>query len=191
MLFIFKHTFNIRTALVLLLFLSFCRNPETIQLKDFEGKDFSLKATGEYKGTAFIFFAPQCPLSENYTLVLNNLQADYTKNDIHFYAVIPGVLYSHEEIKAFIDSFRIQTPVLLDPEKKLTRHFRAGITPEVFLINHKQELLYSGAIDNWAIGLTQLRSEATKQYLRDAIESYLNNRTILIKNTEAIGCIIE
>lgn len=162
-----------------------------ISLYQLDGKTFHLDSIPNSYATIFAFLAPGCPLSENYTLTLNNLQSLYKKNNVNLYGIIPGRLHTREEIMAFVDTFKIQFPLLLDSNYALTKYVNATITPEVFLLSPKGEIIYSGAIDNWAIELTQLRTEITNHYLRDAIDAFLKKEPVKIKHKEAIGCIIE
>jgi len=53
------------------------------------------------------------------------------------------------------------------------------------------KLLYKGKIDNWVVSPGKKRARATEFYLKDAITHYLNNDSIIIKSTPAIGCFIE
>ena len=46
-------------------------------------------------------------------------------------------------------------------------------------------------MDNWLGELGRRRQVITEFYLKDAIESYLNEEEIKIKKTKAIGCFIE
>jgi hypothetical protein len=42
------------------------------------------------KAAIFVFLAPDCPLSQNYTLTLNNLAKDFEPKGIGFYGVFSG-----------------------------------------------------------------------------------------------------
>jgi hypothetical protein len=161
-----------------------------ITLQSLEGEVIAVDSAQQHRLTAYIFLAPACPLSETYTQTINTLREQYGK-DVFFAGVIPGNLYNTEEIIAFRDSFQVAFPIFPDPEKKLTHYLDAHITPEVFLLDSKGTLIYSGAIDNRAIELTRLRLSVTEPYLQDAIKLALNNQEIIIRKTQAVGCTIE
>ena len=52
---------------------------------------------------------------------------------VQFFAVIPGALFSSEEINDFLQRYQLDVPVLLDPDKYLCDVLGATITPEAFL----------------------------------------------------------
>jgi hypothetical protein len=152
---------------------------------------FSGKSITEHAATVFVFLSPECPLSENYSFVLRSLSEKYTSQDILFYAVIPGKLYTELETGVFRMKYLDSITTLIDAGKKLTDALHAFITPEVFLLNKKMEIIYSGSIDNWAVDLGTKRQNITEHYLQNAIEAWLRNETPKISKTNAVGCFIE
>ena len=74
---------------------------------------------------------------------------------------------------------------------KLTKRLDAKTTPEVFILNDKNKILYQGAIDNLYYDIGKKRPEASIFYLKDALNSIINKQKITIQKTEAIGCDIE
>jgi peroxiredoxin len=137
--------------------------------------------------TLFVFLSPECPLCQNYSGVLNNLYKQYN-NHIQMYGIIPGKAYSNEEIKKFKKEYDIQFPLLIDYDKKLTAYLHAVVTPQVILLNNKYQLLYKGAIDDWAVSLGKQRVKTTQNFLHDALQQSLSNETVLVKRTKAVGC---
>ena len=162
-----------------------------IKVSDLRGAYRSLSELREHRATVLIFLSPECPLSENYTLQVREYSENFRKDGIVFYNIFPGEFYSREEIAAFCDEFLPDNTTLLDPNYLLTRHVGATITPEAFLLNPDGSVLYSGAIDNWAITLGQKRRKATKSFLRNAILSYLDGKPIETASARAVGCFIE
>ncbi len=137
--------------------------------------------------TLFVFLSPECPVCQNYSGVLNNLYKQYSTH-IQMYGIIPGKAYSNEEIKKFKQEYDIQFPLLIDYDRKLSAYLLAVVTPQVILLNDKYQLLYKGAIDNWAVSLGKQRVKTTQNFLHDALEQSLSNETVLIKRTKAVGC---
>ena len=185
-----------RYLLSVLLLLTACthQRPDSldeISLSTTEGKTWNGTDLSSHAATVFIFFAPQCPLSENYCLQTNVLQAQYLSEGVQFFAVIPGALFSSEEINDFLQRYQLDVPVLLDPDKYLCDVLGATITPEAFLTDPAGQTLYSGAIDNWAVDLGKKREVVTEFYLRDAIDAILQKQPVPISKTTAVGCYIE
>lgn len=162
-----------------------------LSLKNLSGEPVSLnKFMDGRKGMVIIFLAPDCPLSQYYTLPLKNLFGDYSEL-IAFIGIIPGKDSGMEEVLQYKSRYHIPFDLLYDEELKLTRKLKAAITPEVFLLNKNREVIYSGAIDDAAVDLTVKRQVVRKHYLKDAVESMLNNKYVSVKKTKPVGCFIE
>jgi peroxiredoxin len=150
---------------------------KNVYLKEQQNKAFKL----------FVFLSPECPLCQNYSNKLNDLSRHYATNVIT-YGIIPGKAYSNDVIKRFIEQYNIQFPLLIDHNKQLTSYLHAVVTPQAILLNDKNQLVYKGAIDDWAVSLGKQRVTTTKYYLRDALQQSLSDKTVLIKRTKAVGC---
>jgi peroxiredoxin len=160
----------------------------TIQLHEVQtNKNIYLKKQQDKAFRLFVFLSPECPLCQNYSAKLNDLSRHYGANVIT-YGIIPGKAYSNDVIKNFIEQYNIQFPLLIDHDKKLTSYLHAVVTPQAILLNDKNQLVYKGAIDDWAVSLGKQRVTTTKYYLRDALQQSLSDKTVLIKRTKAVGC---
>jgi hypothetical protein len=81
--------------------------------------------------------------------------------------------------------------LIVDTNHILTRFLDAKITPECFLVDSNLNILYRGLIDDWVRELGRTRQYVENHYLENALDLYLKNKPILIKETDAIGCIIQ
>ena len=162
-----------------------------IVLSDLKGNFFSLDSLLNPVCSVIIFFSPECPLSENYTLTSNTLFHKYSSDSIQFIGIIPGKQYNMEEINKFQTKYNLLYPIYLDEEKELTNYLGANITPECFVLNKNKNVIYHGAIDNWAVDLGKKRTLVTEHYLNDAIQHVLNAIAIDKTYVEAVGCYIE
>jgi hypothetical protein len=164
---------------------------EKIVFETYDHRAFLLDTMAGKKGTVYIFLAPECPLSENYTLTINQLQAQFVDSGLQFYAVISGKLYDSVAIRDYAKRFPLTLPLLVDTGYYFSTKFKASTTPEVVLFNAQNEKVYQGAIDDWATELTQLKASATHYYLMHAMNAVLKNEKIKISKTNAVGCYIE
>jgi len=187
---------ELRTPLyILFLLLTACSSKPPSDLFSFEmaalnGRvDFSSLRSS--KASVFIFLAPDCPLSQNYTRTLNLLRNEFAQDSIAFYGVAAGNLSQDADIDRFIKKYSIDFPVLLDRDYRLTNFFGATVTPEAFAVDLKGKIAYKGAIDNWASALGARRIAATEHYLRDALNSLRRNEEPRIKQIPPVGCFIE
>ena len=137
----------------------------------------------------YIFLSPECPLCQNYSLVLNKLYREYGSR-VKFYGIIPGRTYDAKTINGFAKKYKIAFPLFIDKKLVLSRYLQATATPEVILLKNRDELLYKGAIDDWFMDLGKQRTRATKEFLRDALDRQPGAEMTALKRTKAIGCYI-
>ena len=76
---------------------------------------------------------------------------------------------------------------LIDDTQKVARAFDAQCTPDIYLFDAEQKLVYHGRIDdNW-----QEESKVTKEELKDAITNLADGKSITGKQTPSMGCSIK
>ena len=150
-----------------------------------------LSVAKEKSLTAYVFLATECPLSQSYTLPLNQLHQRYAASKVTFTGVFPADDDRDQNIRDFVNRYRVAFAVRRDPHGRLTRQFGATVTPEVFLVDGAGRVIYAGKIDDWAISLGRKKPVATEKYLEEAIRAALEGRRIAVTRTEAVGCLIE
>lgn len=144
---------------------------------------------GNDKVKVYYFLSPECPLCQNYAVAMRELKNKFPQ--IEFIGIVPGKEYNSEEVRKYLIRFGLEFNTYFDPDFELSNALGAEITPEAFLLDQNGKVLYSGAIDNWAISLGQKRTLITERYLEEAIAARLENREIKIKSTSAVGCFIQ
>ena len=161
-------------------------------LKSLDGRIFSVNDMIHRNGISVIYFLmPGCPMCETYTLSINELDEEFSDKGISFCGVFSSDYYTDDEITSFRNDFKINIPFYRDVDFKLTQSLGATVTPEVYVLDSTATLLYSGSIDNWAYATGKLRMEATKFFLKDALENIVSGKPVEVASTEAFGCIIE
>jgi hypothetical protein len=188
---IMKNFSNFLTIILLGGILFTACQKEKIVFETYDHRAFLLDTMAGKRGTVYIFLAPECPLSENYTLTINQLQAQFVDSGLQFYAVISGQLFDSAAIGFYANRFPLGLPLLVDTGYYFSDQFKATTTPEAVLLNEKSEVVYQGAIDNWATALTRLTAAPTNNYLMDAMNSVLKKQAVKISKTKAVGCYIE
>jgi len=141
--------------------------------------------------TAYIFFAPDCPLCINYSLTVRELEEIYNKKPVQIIVVFPGKSYDINEIKEFLEIHKIESSVILDKNYNLVEILKPTVTPEVVLVNDNGEIAYQGAIDDWVYGTGLRKQNISKHYLKDAINSLLNDKDPENDYQLPYGCFIE
>ncbi len=174
-----------------LLVLNCCQNNNwtELQLANIEEEKINL-STFSHGQTVFVFLSPECPLCRNYSVKIKELIDEHASDSLRFVGVVGGTYYPKLEIKHFLRKYELDMPVLLDPEFKLVDALDATITPEVFFIEG-ENIIYQGAIDDWAISLGQKKLKVQNDYLHDAIVAHQSRMPVDPKKTKAVGCFIE
>jgi thiol-disulfide isomerase/thioredoxin len=160
-------------------------------LKTLDGKVFEFSDFTKNKASILVFMAPDCPISQKYTLTLREIAEKYKDRNIPIYLIFPGTYYTKKVIREFTKKYMMVFPVLLDEKLLVTKLLRATITPEAFLFDSLGNHLYSGRIDNWFESLGKSRFVITERDLQSAMDSYFMGEAIKVKKTKSVGCIIQ
>lgn len=142
--------------------------------------------------TLVYFLSESCPICQNQTQSINQLQTAYQNMGLKTIAYFPNESISDENsIMHFKSKYNLNFPLLVDTNQHFTKKYQAKVTPQVFLINSQSgEIIYSGKIDNSFERVGKRRQKITEFYLNDAIKSIIFNENIKLKRTEPVGCII-
>jgi peroxiredoxin len=183
---------KILLILILSALLAFQQNSfRDLNFRSYNKGNFTIEKYCNNKAIVFIFLMPDCPFCQKYTKTLNELQKKYAAKNIQLTGVITGDLYTDEEANTFIKDYKISFPVIHDPAKQLLRKFRTSVSPSVVVADNNGNIIYKGLIDNWPITPGSTRQRITENYLNDVLQQITTGKPVTIKNTDAVGCIIE
>jgi len=140
-----------------------------------------------------VFLSETCPICKSTTPELRKLYTEFGSKGVEFIGVFPSQTATNENSrKAFAEKYNLPFKLIDDPQQSLTNRLNAEITPEVFVLNKKNnQLIYRGLIDNSYIRVGKRRSITTEFHLRKALEQFFAGNVDQIKSTEAVGCIIQ
>ena len=156
-------------------------------LKDAAGTSHTLYELSEEKPvTVVLFLATQCPIVTDYAERIVNLVKTYGEKNVQFIGINSNRQENIKEISEYSEKHGFEFTVLKDPENNIADYFRARRTPEVFLLDAKRVLRYTGAIDNSP-------KEPTRHYLQSALDLLIAGENIpkASKKTRAVGCTIK
>lgn len=142
--------------------------------------------------TVYIFLSETCPICQNQTLTLRQLYDEYSGKGITFQGVFPNLEFSTDEsIRKFARKYKIDFNLKRDEKQQLTNQLGATVTPQIYVVrNATQQVIYKGKTDNGFEGIGKKRQVITAHYLRDALQSILDNKPIAVNETTAVGCFI-
>lgn len=162
---------------------------EEFSLRDYRGKVHALSDFAEAPVLVVAFIGCECPLAALYTPRLETLAEAYADQGVAFVAVDSNQQDSITELAAYARRHGIEFPVLKDPGHKVADLFGAMRTPEVFVLDARREICYSGRIDN-QYGVGTRRPEPTQRDLVDAIDALLAGSDVETARVEPAGCFI-
>lgn len=142
------------------------------------------------KAMAIMFLDIDCPISQYAAKPFQTLNAQHSET-IQFIGVIPGDYYSSEKIDSFMTAMKLDFILIPDTKNKLVKRLGATITPEVFLIDGAENVIYQGALDDKYKALGRARQEVSERYLERAISALVLGTPIELSKTDPIGCKIE
>jgi hypothetical protein len=158
-------------------------------LKDISGKEVTLKEAFKENGLLVMFSCNTCPA----------VKANQARTkEISQYALEKGVgvilLNSNEGQRGDEDSFEEMQEYAkeqgynwlyaVDQKSVLADAFGANRTPEVYLFNKEESLVYHGAIDD----NPQDEENAKRAHLKEAINEMLGGKEVTVKTARSVGC---
>ena len=163
-----------------------------ITLKTLDGTEVTpLKCVAKEKATVVIFITTDCPIANSYAPEINRLHLAYSSRNVRFTLVHVDTDLADEKAKTHAADYELKPAVVIDREHQLVEATKAKVTPEAFVYDVEGTLRYRGRIDNLYADRGQRRSQVTVHELRDALEAVINDREVVTKESEALGCFIE
>lgn len=159
---------------------------EDFTLPDADGKEHSLNSLKGKNGSVLIFVATKCPVSNAYNERMEKLAQDYKARGIKVIGINSNAAESAAAVKAHAAQNNLTFTILKDPANKIADRLGATVTPEVYLLDANNKLIYRGRIDN-AKDAAQVNSSE----LRDAIEATLAGKPVAKTTATAFGCTIK
>ncbi len=159
------------------------------QLKDTEGRSWSLNGLADKKLLVVAFVGCECPLARLYTGRLGELRLELSDQSVGWLLVNSNQQDSLKEMQYFAQSNNLEIPLLKDPGNRIADLFGAGRTPEVFVLDQQRRIRYRGRVDDqYTYG--RQRPAATSEELKTALAELLQDQPVTTPVTTVSGCII-
>ncbi|MEP6671111.1 MAG: redoxin family protein [Chthoniobacter sp.] len=166
------------------------RRVDNLTVKGLDGHDVAITAAKGDKALVLALFSATCPISNKLGPELARLEKDYAGKNIAFYLVNIAPETKPDELHKFITAFGLKSPVVTDSAQAAQRALAATTSTEVFVLDAARTLVYRGAIND-QYGLGYSKDAPTKNYLRDALDSVLQDKAPAIAATSAPGCALD
>jgi peroxiredoxin len=162
--------------------------PDWKNLIGVDDKQHSLSDYKDAKVIVLVFTCNHCPVAKAYEDRLIALQKDYQEKGVQVIALnvnnIPEDRLDRMKVRAKEKGFNF--PYLYDPTQATGHAYGAKVTPHVFVMDSERKIAYVGAIDD-----NMDVSKVKRNYLRDALDALLANKTPETAMTKAFGCSIK
>jgi peroxiredoxin len=169
--------------------ISFAGDPKIVEdftLKNYDGKSYTLSDNKDAKAIVVMYIATRCPVSNAYNERMVKLYDDYASKGVVFLGINSNKKEDAEECEEHAKEHDFKFPVLKDPDNKIADKYDAQVTPEIYVVNTKLELLYHGRIDN-----SQKEDNVESLDLRNALDEILAGKEVQVTDTKAFGCTIK
>lgn len=158
-------------------------------LPDPAGKQVGLADFREKNFLAVVFLSCECPISNQYLPVLNEIQEKYAARGLQVVGINAQAGDTAEKIAAHARDFKIAFPVLCDARQSTADILGAERTCEVFLLDPQRFIRYHGRIDD-RYQYTTKRDTPDRSDLTSALDEVLDGKDVTVKSTEVAGCLI-
>ncbi|MDO8470550.1 MAG: thioredoxin family protein [bacterium] len=159
-------------------------------LQGTDGKTYSLSDFQGKKGLLIVFMCNHCPYVKAKIGAIVDLYSKY-KDSIAFVGVnsndpnYPGE--GKESMKAFAKERGMAFPYLFDETQEVAKAYGATCTPDPFLFDGSQELLFHGRIDD----ALEPGQETKEHTMDEVIENLLAGKEIGDEFKPSLGCSIK
>ncbi|MFY0254624.1 redoxin domain-containing protein [Chitinophaga sp. 30R24] len=160
--------------------------------QDISGKEISLNTAKGSNGLLVIFGGNRCPYMQRNQERIHNICALAAQNNIGVVMVnsneaARNVGESLDEMKEFASQQQFTWYYILDKNALLADAFDANHTPECFLFDNNNWLIYKGGIDD-----SPGNAEAVKtRLLQNAISEMLAGKNVTTNTANSLGCNIK
>jgi peroxiredoxin len=162
-------------------------------LPDADGKCVALKDFKDSKALLVIFMCNHCPYVKHVAYTLAKLAAEYQKkgvavvginsNDVERYPADSPALMK-EEVKRVGYTF----PYLMDESQAVAKAYRAACTPDFYVFDKDQQLVYRGRMDGSTPGNS---TPTTGAELKAALDAVLEGKPQAREQKSSMGCNIK
>lgn len=145
------------------------------------GKEKNLNT--DKKTKVLIFLSKTCPCTQQNIPYINEMAKAFP--EIEFIGVHSVRKANAKDIEEIRENYKAEFPIIDDSDLKMADFLKANRTPQTFILDKNNEVLYSG-------GVTERTNpySAKKLYLKNALTELGNNQAITEKETRSLGCII-
>jgi peroxiredoxin len=159
---------------------------DDFKLPDVDGTEHSLKSLMGNKGAVLLFIATRCPVSNAYNERMEKLAQDYKSKGVSVIGINSNYTEPSADVKLHASEKHLTFTILKDEGNKIADRMGATRTPEAYVLDGNNKLVYHGRIDN------STKTEGiTANDLRDALDEVIAGKAVTRTGGAAFGCTIK
>lgn len=145
------------------------------------------------KGTLIMFICNHCPFVKHVNQQIVQISKDYQNSGIKLIAISSNDIINYpddspSEMKKVAIKENFTFPYLYDETQTVAKNYDAACTPDFFIFNSSNKLVYRGQLDDSRPGNN---ITVTGGDIRNALESLINFEEINPVQKPSIGCNIK
>lgn len=155
----------------------------TISLSTFAGKQALL----------VMFICRHCPFVQHIKEEMAQLGKDYINRNVGIVGISANDAKNYpddapEQLKAMAQELKLSFPICYDESQDTAKAYTAACTPDFFLFDAQQQLVYRGQLDD---SRPSNGKPVTGTDLRAAIEAILTGQLVNAQQQPSVGCNIK
>lgn len=155
----------------------------TISLSTFAGKQALL----------VMFICRHCPFVKHIKDEMARLGKDYINRNVGIVGISANDAKNYpddapEQLKAMAEKLELSFPICYDESQETAKAYTAACTPDFFLFDGQQQLVYRGQLDD---SRPSNGKPVTGTDLRAAIEAILTGQLVNAQQQPSVGCNIK
>jgi hypothetical protein len=166
----------------------------SIRLLDLAGQRVDPFGEVAKKAIVFLFVRTDCPISNRYAPEVHRLVQKFAPRGVAFKLVYVDPSEPSQQIREHTLEYGYQVATLRDNEHTLVHLTGAKVTPEVAVFvwgESGARLVYRGRIDDRYVDFGKTRPAPTTHDLDDVLQAIVQDRTLALQTTHAVGCFIQ
>jgi peroxiredoxin len=157
------------------------------------GNAISLSTFAGKQALLVMFICQHCPFVKHVKTELAQLGKDYIDRNVGIVAISANDINNYpddspEKLKAMAVELDLPFPVCYDASQETAKAYTAACTPDFFLFDAEQKLVYRGQLDD---SRPSNGKPVTGADLRAAIDAVLDSRPVPTEQKPSVGCNIK
>ena len=167
----------------------------SFNLLGIDGEMYTNEIFDGKKGSLVMFICNHCPFVKHVNEEIVDLSNEIMGNDIGVIGINSNdstqEKYAEDSIdkmRMYADNLGYNFPYVVDEDQSVAKNFTAQCTPDFFLFDSDQNLVYRGQLDGSRPGNDV---PTNGESLRSAIQALLNNEDPISEQLPSMGCNIK